>query len=263
MKLHSRAIEKYRREGTSGITASLLDIIFDAERLNPLYAAVIKHTGNRTSHHDVTLDLDFACIDDEIRARFVRGSYESIERWFVEHYITGGTDVIDLGGGLGFVACYLDECIDPSDKLVVLEANEALIPVIERTEELNDASFELHHGAYAPESETVSFESGDVATAGSVSKTEVATVKAFDLRRLVSRHELEQFNLVVDIEGSEYEMLTEEADVLSNRCSILIAEVHEVDGRTPTEFQQAVEEMGFSLLDERDNVVVYRNETLQ
>lgn len=262
VKLYDKAITKYRREGFSSVGVSLLDLVFGPERLDPLYAAWVKWMGNETSHHGITLDLNFDCIDDRIRARFVRGSYESIERWFVDRYVTGGNDVIDLGGGLGFVACYLDDCLDASDTLAVLEANEELIPVIERTRDLNDASFDLHHGAYAPDGKPVSFQSGNVATAGSVSSSLETNIDSLSLRDLVECHGLEQFNLVADVEGAEYEMLDEDAQVLSSRCSLLIAETHEINGQVPEEFKRTIEEIGFTLLDELDNIVVYKNKAL-
>lgn len=84
--------------------------------------------------------------------------YESIERLLVNRYVPSDTDVIELGGGLGFISCILEQQLVEGRTHVIIEANENLIPVLERTRSHNDASFEIEAAAYAPESEQMQFQ---------------------------------------------------------------------------------------------------------
>lgn len=256
-----RAQDKYRREGSFGLIASLADTALGAKRLDSVYAALIKRRPGPISHHGVRIDLEFECIEDEVRARFVRGSYESIERSLVDRYIPGNTDVIELGGGLGFISCILDQQITEERTHVVVEANEDLIPVLERTRSLNEASFVIEAAAYAPESNQTRFQKGSVVTAGkSVGSEAGETVATTNLRTIRDKYDIDDFTLVVDIEGGEYDLVDNESDILSEHCSLVLAEIHDVTGRERADFVNRLRAASFEVIDVRHGVVVARSE---
>lgn len=256
-----RALDKYRREGAIGLLASLADTILGAERLDPAYAALIKRRTGHVTHHGIQLDLEFECIEDEVRARFVRGSYESVERLLVDRYVPSDTDVIELGGGVGFISCTLNRQLEEGRTHVVVEANEDLVAVLERTRSLNDASFVIEAAAYAPEAKQTRFQTGPVVTAGkSVDAEDGDSVATTNLRDLRDLYDVDDFTLVVDIEGSEYDLVDRESDILSEHCSFVLAELHDVAGREWSEFVDGLRAAGFKVIDRRHGVVVARNE---
>lgn len=146
----------------------------------------------QANHNGVRMDVD---IDVDIANAIKCGGWEQCERDRVDRFLPD-IDVIELGGGLGYIACCIGKKI-PNRKHIVLESNNAFIPVIQRHMKLNKVNFELIHGHY-PE---------------------------VSITSIIQKYNIGDFALVADIEGFESNVILDEFDSL-DRCKMAIIEFH-------------------------------------
>lgn len=208
--------------------------------LDFFYGKLTVFTGPILMYNGVKLDVSSKAVTEKIRASIARGAYEQGEQKLITEYIEPEDDVIELGGGLGFIATFTNIRLSEMTTHLVVEANPRLRGVINQTRELNQASFELISKAYHPTDESVSlylhphfWSNSTVSDTGKA--IEVETV---NLQQLVDEYSLEEFSLVVDIEGAEVE-LAEEMAVLESHCKLLIVEFHD----TKSEHQSVADEI--------------------
>jgi FkbM family methyltransferase len=163
-------------------------------------------------------------------SRFLVGAvrlqrYEGLERYAVARFLPRQLPVIELGGGLGVVACLIDRLLRDRRQHWVVEANPALIPTLERTRAANLAGFHLVHGALAYESETVNVSAAEHALTRNTNRA-IATVPALTFADLLRRSGFEQCSLVCDIEGAEHDLIRREGRLLAQVVGTMILEVH-------------------------------------
>ncbi|MGG7567769.1 glycosyltransferase family 2 protein [Rhodovulum sp. DZ06] len=96
------------------------------------------------------LPLDPRIVTRRIEKALRKGRYEKGERRALAALLRPGDRVLELGGGLGLVSA-MAALQDGVERVVVVEANPDLLPVIARTHRLNGvATAEIVHGAVAP-----------------------------------------------------------------------------------------------------------------
>lgn len=215
----------------------------------------------------VTVERESGVLTDRIEWLLRYGVYELEETEFVEAYVEPSMDVVELGGGIGYLSCFIDARGDDDRTHVVVEPNQHLLPVLERNRELNGASFTTVAAAYASEGELVDLHVPEEFWSASLhpvtGEHEIVAVPTVDLETLVERYGLTDVALVVDVEGSEADLLLNELDVVESHCRVLIVEFHD-DGseaghsdRT-ARVRERLERRSFERLAERNGVAVYR-----
>lgn len=215
----------------------------------------------------VAVERESGVLTDRIEWLLRYGVYELEETEFVEAYVEPSMDVVELGGGIGYLSCFIDARGDGDRTHVVVEPNQHLLPVLERNRELNGASFTTVAAAYASEGELVDLHVPEEFWSASLhpmtDEHETVAVATVDLRSIVERYELTDVALVVDAEGSEADLLLNELDVVESHCRVLIVEFHD-DGseaghsdRT-ARVRERLERRSFERLAERNGVAVYR-----
>jgi FkbM family methyltransferase len=206
----------------------------------------------------------------------VRGAYESNERALIMDHVPRSANVLELGGGIGFVATYLAEHLDVDATQVVVEANPDLLPVIERHRDLNDATFTTLGAAYDPASNRVRLrrdgpvtgtttvgvddkdEMGHPRSNGNERKNPTAvSVPGVSLAELVDQFGPGPFTLVADIEGAEEGLVTGELETLVAHCPRLILELHDGPSLTAGEIRARVFDAGYEEVDRMEAVGVY------
>jgi len=216
----------------------------------------------------IVLDLDADVLTDDIRAALREGRYERQETECVELYLDADDDVVELGGGIGYLACYVDQRLDDHRRHVVVEPNASLLPLAERHRELNDASFELVSAAYAPDGRLAELPLSEQFWEASLQQDSETARSLYtgttDLETLLDTFDLTDVVLVVDIEGGEAGLIENELDVLLSRCRLLVVEYHYDD--VPLDLAEAVrwakgrlDTSAFELVDEKKTVAVYRS----
>jgi len=195
-------------------------------------------TRNRIRSHDVVVDTSSRWISDETRAALFWGFYEGAERRAIARYLRPELDVIELGASIGFLSVLIARRIR-SRKLVAVEANPELIPILERNLSHNGVrDVQVVNQAVAYGTDHVAFQllhdtaSGHIAASGSCGE-DIRHVPSTTLGRLVESRELGDFALVCDVEGAEYEIFAHEGEAVRRKCRQAIMELHEVerDGR--------------------------------
>ena len=261
--------ERWKAQGAIGVAALL------AGRVSPWYRTLrgwyrqclgwlVELGGNRVWLDGCRFDVSHPQISRRLRARFLRGAYEPAERDLLKRRLNRDIPVIELGGGLGVVATLVNRLLHNPAHHVVVEANPALIPVIERQKALNDAQFAIIHAAvgYSPHG-LMRLHVGDEFIAARVESEarESIEVPAMTLQQILQRHPYEGATLVCDIEGMETELVAAEGEVLSRHFDTLIIEVHP-GFRSPDECAALfvrLDELGFHKIESIDRVAAFRH----
>ena len=191
--------------------------------------------------------------------------YEGSERYAIAKFLPRDQPVIEIGGGVGVVACLIDRLLVRREQHWVIEANPTLLPVLEATRQANHADFRLVPGAVAYGSETV--EIGlDPSVAGTAVRSEqhsTVTVRTLTFADLLHRTGLRLGSLVCDIEGAEAELIRREGSLIARHIETIIMEVHPdllgTDG--VREMGESLEALGYAFIWKQGQVwVMKRNQ---
>jgi len=225
---------------------------------------------NQQELRGVILDFKNIDISPKVRLNISRGIYESEEADAIREHIDPHTDVIDLGGCLGFTAAYTNRMLGNNQTHVVVEPNKELIPMLKRTRELNKCDFEIVNAAYATDEEYVTLAIPEHVWGGSLHCNSSASlsVKAIDLRKIVNKNGVSNFMLIADIEGAEIDLIENELKLLNQKCSLIIIEFHDNKeeyseiSEEITAAKQSLENSEFDKVEEKSDVSVYKNTSL-
>ncbi len=166
-------------------------------------------------------------VSDVLRCRMLFGRYERPERDLVRTHLDPSCPIIELGGGLGVVACLINRRLHDPERHVVVEANPQLLPVLEANRQRNSARFAILHGAIAYGRTTAALRFGaDCLSTTAGDAEEGLRVPTFTLRDLFAQFPYDGCVLVCDIEGAEIDLVANDADVLQRHVSMLILEEH-------------------------------------
>jgi FkbM family methyltransferase len=181
------------------------------------------------SLHGVLLDIGDARISDEIRQRIVLGTYEEEEVWSAPRTVESGDIVLDVGAGCGFISALVAKNCGPR-RVIAVEADPDLIPVIKRTHDLNGTHADVFHEVLADADGETDFcvcEDFWVSSrrlSGGVGRPPGRTIRvparSFSKRLEAWRPDC----LLIDIEGDELELLTTPLPSFVRKVMI---EVHE------------------------------------
>lgn len=160
------------------------------------------------------------------------GRYEAREATAISKYVEPGWNVLELGGGLGFVSTYVKQRLNPG-KCHVVEADPRLIPVIAETHKLNGVTGVQVHNCIASsdaalvKAGTVDFRLGAHFWASSVknvdraAKEDVVKVPVKSFQSLIN--ECKPQALVIDIEGGEIDLFSQ---IKMPTVNSIIMEIH-------------------------------------
>jgi FkbM family methyltransferase len=208
-------------------------------------------------------------IDPWVKAYILLGMYESAEVSFINKYLDGNLDAVELGSSIGVVSCHISRKMKGPGRLICVEANPFLkerivqnlqtkgfgssnIKVISSAisyEEAGARSIPFHLGRSNLDSSV-----GGVGTPVLVPKTTLSAILA--------DHGVKNYTLVMDIEGSEIEILKRDLRALST-CRQIIAELHATsfEGKTfsvESLIDIIVKDAGFALRARRGPVCVFQ-----
>lgn len=178
----------------------------------------------------VRLPVDPTIMSEVIQDVVRRGEYENGEAKSVARILEAGDRVLELGGGIGYLSALIGT-LGLADHIVTVEANPALIPVIRATHALNGVKAEVIHGAAVADeaAEPLRFSLDEHFWASSLTPRKqkgiqsMVEVPAAVLGELVRAHR--PTFLIVDVEGSEVELLTRAEDIAG--VNKVLIEVHD------------------------------------
>jgi FkbM family methyltransferase len=161
------------------------------------------------------------------RACFLTNAYEIDERRMVGKFIRPEDSVLELGACLGIVSCITNKLLrDPTGHLAV-EANPFCLPALHRNRDLNKCAFLVENCAASNQRDITFFLHPAFIVGGTakLKSTLPVRVPGRSLKELFERYG--PFSvLIMDIEGSELEILESSADTLRN-FRLVIIELHD------------------------------------
>jgi FkbM family methyltransferase len=173
--------------------------------------------------------LDSQVITPTLEYLLLTGKHEAPERTLIRRHLNRALPVVEFGGAIGVVSCVTNAMLEDRSKHVVVEANPALLPVLEANRRRNDGQFAIEHAAIGYGSPVLRFPVAQDILESSrfVATTSMVDVPATSLRTVLDTHGFERCNLVCDIEGAEVDLVREEASTLRQHVDVLIMEIHE------------------------------------
>jgi FkbM family methyltransferase len=200
--------------------------------------------------------------NDSIRVELFTNKYEAPERHAIVRYLKRDKPVIELGGSMGVVACVTNKLLTDPTAHVVVEANPLAIPQLEQNRKLNSCKFAIVNRAIAYGADSVTFRPSSDLAGSSITRAgdqAPVTVPAVQLRELVHDRGFKSFTLVCDIEGLEYDLVCQEADVLKNADTIIMETHARYTGvEKLSDMMTRLKGLGFNLVEEIGFVVVLR-----
>jgi FkbM family methyltransferase len=256
--LVERLRDKQRRDGTLGLALTAVRQALSPGVLDPIVSTLACRLDSVVVRHGVAIDVSSDALDDTVRARLVSTAHESRERWFVEQYLPRDRPVIELGGGTGFLAAYVDRVLAADTPQIVVAPNPEFRALVTETRDRNDADFELVAGAYDSAERTFDFQPGETVTGGRVVPASDDDVDGVSLARLAERFD-GPFSLVADVEGAEHDLLAEEGGVLARQCDTVVVRFHDTEARTVQGGISRLERLGFEVSDRSGDIVAATN----
>jgi FkbM family methyltransferase len=207
-------------------------------------SAIGRLFGDRIPLGRMRFDTGAACISPRTKAQILWGIYESAEIRFVERFLEPSRDVLEIGSSLGVVGCFVARRLADSARLSCVEANPALIPIIEGNLRSNHPGREVRVlnlavvGADAPP--MIELQIGDTTAASRMvcdgsDRAGTVRVPGISLDGLHERVGYDRFTLVSDVEGAEAGWILGDCACLQ-RCDQIIIELHDASfaGRSVT-----------------------------
>ncbi|MGB9961587.1 FkbM family methyltransferase [Halobacterium sp. MBLA0001] len=220
---------------------------------------------NPITSSGVTIDISDPVVHHQI-PRLVFRQYEREIHSFIKNHLDPSVPVVEFGGGLGYISSAVNQKQDDGVQQIVVEPNPDILPVLERTRELNEAQFIIEKKAYSTTADAVEFNtSGDFtrsSVGGDMESIEVETVALADI---IDKYCLNECGLIVDMEGAEIELIEEELQTVIDYCPFVIIEYHTFEGMTAKvqKARRTFEDAGYDLVDERGGTLkkcVYRRQ---
>lgn len=194
-----------------------------------LYRLGVQHTRIWRHFHDTVRVQSVIVPTNDLPTRMLyrlrRQIYEHQEAEAVQRMIDAHTPVIELGGCLGVISTLTSRLLADETPHIVVEANPDVLTILEKTRKLNDADFDIVHGAYSTAAGDVRFDAQNTFATSKISSTGETSVPSITLKELHDQIDNRSFNLIVDIEGGEYD-LTDELPLLQQHCKTAIIELH-------------------------------------
>lgn len=237
------------------------------ERLTYWQGRAVEMMGNRRRLHGLWFDLSDPYIETFYKAPFFLGNYEQAELRLIRRYVPTDEPVIEMGAALGFTACCTNRRLDNRTQHMVLEANPRIIPTLERNRAINHCQFQIVQAAlgYNAPSITLWVPPYFYGSSTRVERGEAIDVNTTTLKHLMDEAEFERFNLIVDIEGGEIDLLEHESNLLLRHVGWLVVERHAiiVGEDVDRAFDDRLKQIGFEVVDQAHWTTVYRNRLLQ
>jgi FkbM family methyltransferase len=174
----------------------------------------------------ILVDAGWQKFHDAIRRSLRKGQYEACEAKAADLLVREGDTVVEVGGGCGFLSAFIAK-LNRAARIISVEADPQLIPVMEHTHSLNDVSVEIFNEVLSDTSGWTDFYVCDKFWVSSCQPPEHnqyqrVTVPTASFQARIA--EWQPNLLIVDIEGGERELFQQPLAPCVDR---IILELHE------------------------------------
>jgi FkbM family methyltransferase len=221
---------------------------------------------NKIPYKSLLINTKSTLVNNKTVALIYFGKYEKDELKFVLKYLPKELPIIELGTSLGFVA--LNAAQQTNNKIICLEANKKLIPLIEESFKLNLVSpdqYQILNCALSHKKETVCFSDRGSNELGKLVEYSENVIEAIPLEEVTKLIPGEDYVLISDIEGAEINFLHIESDSLK-KCKMMIIELHDTEFKgNKYSIKELVEMLcskSFELIEQSNNTYVFSNKMI-
>jgi FkbM family methyltransferase len=209
--------------------------------------------------------IDSSLINDGLKSRLFYRRYERTERQLLRRHLDPSLPVVELGGGMGVVACVVNSRLSKRDQHVVVEANPAMLPLIRRNRAANGAAFELIHGAIAYGRSHVALNTTSDLLGSRTGEASGGDVPTLQLSSIIHEKGFLKCTLICDIEGTEIDLVAHELPALQARVLTIVLEEHPeyCPASARAGMFEKLMESGFDRVDSLRKVHVLRNRLLE
>lgn len=234
---------------------------------NAWLGRIVEWRGNVGRVGSLRFDLNNPAISTGLKGRFLAGSWEAGTLALLRDHVDPDLPVIEFGAGIGVVSCTTNSLLRRRDKHLVVEAQSALIPTIEKNRDLNGCGFSIRHGALAYGADHVEFWLFPGRFIGNSLQPKDGGIRevvpALQIQKVIDETGFDRITLIIDVEGTETEMVRNELPLLQRVVDTLIMEEHLDSEEAKARIEQmhtALREAGFTTVATQNWDVVYRNE---
>jgi FkbM family methyltransferase len=267
MRLFRQGWEILTEEGIGTFSRKFIRFGYNSilQKINIICYGWLARVRSPIEYHGVFIPTEHDVFDRNVRSRFLRNKYESQEITAIDRHINHNADIIDIGASTGFLTVYLLNNCNPEARAIAVEANPELIPLLEEVRNINDVQFNIEEAAYHSSNDRVEFNIHPLTVGGSVQRDtkNTVTISSISLESIVQKYGIKQCVCIVDIEGGEADLISNELSILEEYCQILIIEFHEGYTAGIPEAKEALESSRFNMIDEIDAVRVYENQGVE
>lgn len=145
----------------------------------------------------------------------------------IDKYLNKEAIVLELGGCLGFVSCYLNEKLINPENHVVLEANPHLIDFLEKNKNHNNSKFKIINKMISNKKQNTFYIGKSIHSSSANKKSgRACTIQGISILQLQHDLGLNFDTLIMDIEGGEYDLF-KTTDFSKLGVKTLIFELHD------------------------------------
>jgi len=169
----------------------------------------------------------------------------------VDSWLTPANPVIELGAGVGILSTYINDRLAIPAQQISVEPNSYLLPSLEKTKSYNLAGYTIvpKAVAYGTQNVTMSVDSSIMKNRITEDSAfvETITVPATTVRQIAADADFTgNITLVMNIIGSEFDVVLNEAEFLKNNVSTIISAVYTSGKNTPDSFAARLRHIGFT-----------------
>ena len=188
--------------------------------------------GGKIVSHGVDLNVNNPQITNSVKYHLFSQKYEEQEFNLITKHFQQDLDVVEFGGGIGFISCIIGKKINPLNKQIVVEPNPNILSLLKSNKLLNNCNFEIIPYAYSSHVSNVMLDIGGPFESNHITTTSKTTVEVstINLLEIVKKYDLNQFFLVADVEGKEFDLIQKEFKIISAHCPMVLIEFHDKFG---------------------------------
>ncbi|MEM7624593.1 MAG: FkbM family methyltransferase [Planctomycetota bacterium] len=197
--------------------------------------------------HGVRLQTNHPLVTDDVAYAVYRREYEYAELGVIAGRVRPDDVILELGCGMGFIGIVCALQLE-RPRIVGVEANPDLIPLLHENYELNGVEAELIHAAASDTPGDVAIDvSGDFrySAVGAAPAPQSVSVLGVSLASLLAEHR--PTFLMLDIEGVETRVLTPDVDLSTVRAIVVEVHANLTGNATITRMLAALFAQGFIL----------------
>ena len=198
------------------------------------------------------------------------GMWEAKERNLIK-FMDKDIDTIEAGGGIGSMSIFLRDHIGSNSKLLVLEPNPKLTKIIKKNFIINkfdnfEKNIIIQKALSYQEQVKVKFHEFDEPFENKLNldsyeytkqTNKFLSVETTNINSLLKEYKIQYFQLIIDVEGEELNIIKEQNQWLST-CKYIMFEAH----HESTKFQsiiQTLNDRNFKLYKKNYNVYLFKN----